>query len=93
MTVPVVYSRRAAAEIAEIMAYLAEHSEAAARRFESLRKRAEQQLSEFPNSGAPGPAPGTRRLVVGDYLVSYRRRGGAAEIFAVRHARRREARP
>jgi toxin ParE1/3/4 len=92
MTVRVVYSRRAAAEVEEIAAYLTEHSEAAAQRFESLRKRAERQLSEFPNSGAPGPVPGTRRLVVGDYIVSYRRRGGGVEIFAVRHARRRAAR-
>ncbi len=71
MTVRVVYSRRAAAEVAEIAAYLAEHSTAAAQRFESIRKRAERQLSEFPNSGTPGPVPGARRLVAEDYIISY----------------------
>lgn len=92
MTVRVFRSRRADAEIEEIAAYLAEHSEPAAARFLEVLHRAQRQLSEFPNSGVPGPVPGTRRLVVGDYIVSYRRRGGGVEIFAVRHASRREAR-
>ena len=93
MTTRVVYSRRAAAEVEEITASLAEHSPPAAERFLEALGRAEQQLSEFPNSGAPGLRPGTRRLVVGNYIVSYRRRGAEVEIFAVRNARRRDARP
>jgi len=93
MTTRVVYSRRAAAEVEEITASLAEHSPPAAERFLEALGRAEQQLSEFPNSGAPGLRPGTRRLVVGNYIVSYRRRRAEVEIFAVRNARRRDARP
>jgi plasmid stabilization system protein ParE len=93
MTVRVFRSRRADAEVEETAAYLAEHSEPAAARFLEALRRAERQLSEFPNSGAPGLIPGTRRLVLGEYIVSYRRRGGRVEIFAVRHARRRNARP
>jgi addiction module RelE/StbE family toxin len=92
MTIRVVYSRRAAAEAEEITASLAEHSHAAADRFSRALERAEQQLSQFPNSGAPGPLRGTRRLIVGNYVISYRRRGSDVEIFAVRHARRRDAR-
>ena len=92
MSIRVVYSRRAAAEVEEITASLAEHSQAATDRFSRALERAEQQLSQFPNSGAPGPLPGTRRLIVGNYVVSYRRRGSDVEIFAVRHARRRDAR-
>lgn len=92
MTTRVGYSRRAAAEAEEIEAYLAEHSPASAERFRELLERAEQQLEQFPNSGAPGIRPGTRRLVVGSYIVSYRRRGNGVEIFAVRDARRRNAR-
>jgi toxin ParE1/3/4 len=92
MTLRIGYSRRAAAEAEEIEAYLAEHSLPAAERFRASLERAEKQLSRFPNSGAPGLNPGTRRLVVGDYIVSYRRRGDVVEIFAVRHARRRDAR-
>jgi toxin ParE1/3/4 len=91
MTSRVVYSRRAAAEIEEITAFLAENSRSAADRFSQAPSRAEQQLAEFPNSGSPGPLPGTRRLIVGNHVVSYRRRGSDVEIFAVRHARRRDA--
>ena len=93
MTTRVVYSRQAAAEVEEITASLAEHSPPAAERFLEALGRAEQQLSEFPNPGAPGLRPGTRRLVVGNYIVSYRRHGAEVEIFAVRNARRRDARP
>jgi plasmid stabilization system protein ParE len=92
MTIGVVYSRRAAAEVEEITAFLAEYSQPAATRFSGAIHRAEQQIAEFPNSGAVGLAPGTRRLIVGDYILSYRRRGADVEIFAVRHARRRDAR-
>jgi len=92
MTTGVIYSRRAAAEAEEIKAFLTEHSPSAAARFGQALDAAEQQLAQFPDSGAPGIRPGTRRLVVGNYIVSYRRRGESVEVFAVRHARRREAR-
>jgi plasmid stabilization system protein ParE len=92
MTAGIGYSRRAAAEVEEIMAFLAEHSPPAMRRFSEAMGRAERQLSEFPNSGARGVRPGTRRLIVGDYILSYRRRDSGVEIFAVRHASRRDAR-
>jgi plasmid stabilization system protein ParE len=91
MTIRVLRSRRADAEVEGIAAYPSEYNPAA-RRFLAALERAHQQLSQFPESGAPGIAPGTRRLVVGDYIVSYRRRGEDVEIFAFRHARRRDAR-
>lgn len=92
MTASVVYSPRAAAEVEEITAFLAEYGQAMAMRFSEAIGRAEQLLSEFPNSGSPGLRPGTRRLIVGNYIVSYRRRASDVEIFAVRHVRRRDAR-
>ena len=92
MTAGIGYSRRAVAEVEEIMAFLAEHSPPAVQRFSEAMGRAERQLSQFPNSGAPGVRPGTRRLIVGDYILSYRRRDAGVEIFAVRHASRRDAR-
>jgi addiction module RelE/StbE family toxin len=92
VTTRVVYSRRAAAEAEEIEAFLAEHRPAAAERFRQSLNRAEQRLAEHPDIGAMGDRPGTRRLVVGNYIVSYRRRGENVEIFAVRDARRRDAR-
>ncbi|MGH7066069.1 MAG: type II toxin-antitoxin system RelE/ParE family toxin [Stellaceae bacterium] len=93
MTTQIRRSRRANAEIEEIAAYLAEHNPLAAERFLAALERAQWQLAEFPNSGAPGAVEGTRRLVVGNYIVSYRRAGEEVEIFAIRHARRRDARP
>jgi plasmid stabilization system protein ParE len=92
MTVRVFRSRRAGVGIEEIADYSAEHSPPAAQRFLQALDRAQQQLSQFPTSGAPGLHPGTRRLVVGDYILSYRRRDAGVEIFAVRHASRRAAR-
>jgi len=92
MSARVVYSRRAAAEAEEINAFLAEHNPSAAVRFGEALDRAEQQLAQFPDSGARGARPGTRRLVIGSYIVSYRRRHDTVEIFAVRDARRRDAR-
>jgi toxin ParE1/3/4 len=92
MTIRVLLSRRADAEVEEVTDYLTEHSPRAAARFREALERTRQQLAQFPNSGAPGGVPGTRRLIVGAYVVSYRRRGEDVEIFAVRHARRRDAR-
>jgi plasmid stabilization system protein ParE len=92
MTINVRYSRRAAAEADEIIGYLQGYSERAALRFDEALKRAERQLANFPNSGAPGVRPGTRRLIIGNYILSYRRRGEDVEIFAVRHSRRSDAR-
>jgi len=92
VTVRVLRSRRAAIEIEDIATYLRAHSPPAARQFLAALENAQRQLSEFPNSGAPGLLPGARQLILGNYIVSYRRRGNDIEIFAVRHARRRDAR-
>jgi toxin ParE1/3/4 len=92
MTVRVFRSRRATAEVEEIAAFLAEHNPPAAERFLEALARAYQLLSEHPDVGAPGIRPGTRRLVVGNYVVSYRRHRHDVEVFAVRDARRRDAR-
>ena len=92
MAARVFRSPRSGVEIEEIAAYLAEYSVPAAQRFLQALERAQQLLSEFPNSGAAGLTPGTRRLIVGDYILSYRLRAGDVEIFAVRHARRRDVR-
>ncbi|HEV2335107.1 MAG TPA: type II toxin-antitoxin system RelE/ParE family toxin [Stellaceae bacterium] len=92
MTTRVFRSPRAGVEIEEIAAYLSEYSLPATRRFLDALESAQQLLSEFPNAGAAGLSPGTRRLIVGDYILSYRVRAGDVEIFAVRHARRRDAR-
>src|SRR5947208_16380603 len=92
MTVRVFASRLAKAETDEVEAFLEEHSPSAARRFVEAMARAYQLLSEHPDIGTMGDRPGTRRRVVGNYIVSYRRAGEDVEILAVRDARRRDAR-
>jgi len=88
----VILSSRAKIDVDEITEYLAEYSALAVQRFREGVREAQQRLSQFPNSGRPGIRPGTRRLVVGNYIVSYRRIGDDVEIFAVRHRSRRDAR-
>ncbi len=92
MRFSVVRSPRATAEIFQIATYLDEHGPPAAERFLLDLEQLQDRLAQFPNSGAPGRIPGTRRLVVGNYIVSYRQAGDAVEIFAVRDGRRRDAR-
>jgi addiction module RelE/StbE family toxin len=92
MTCHVFRSRRAEIEVEEIAEYLTAFSLPAAHRFLQALEQAQQHLSEYPDSGAPGTRPGTRRIVIGDYILFYRRRGPDVEIFAVRHARRRDSR-
>jgi len=93
MNLRVVRSPRAAAEIRDIANYLVELSPAAAGRFLAAMQAAEERLAVLPHSGVPGLLPGTRRLIIGDYILSYRVRRDTVEVYAVRHAKRRDARP
>jgi addiction module RelE/StbE family toxin len=92
MNLPVIRSPRATEDILTIVAYLAERSPVEARRFLNQLAQAQEQISAFPNSGTPGLVSASRRLVIGDYIVSYRVRREDVQIFAVRHAKRRDAR-
>jgi plasmid stabilization system protein ParE len=92
MTFRVVRSPRATEEILAIASGLAAYSLPSARRFLEHLRQAQQQLSTLPYSGARGLLPDTRRLVLGDCLIAYRVRGQTVEIFAVRHAKRGDAR-
>ena len=93
MNLRVVRSPRAAAEIREIALYLVEFSPPAAQQFLIAMQQVHERLGTFPNSGSSGTVAGARRLIVGDYIVSYRVRREIVQIFAVRHAKRRDARP
>jgi addiction module RelE/StbE family toxin len=93
MNLAVIRSPRATEDILTIVAYLAERSPVAARRFLDQLAQAQERLSAFPNSGTSGLVSAARRLVIGDYIVSYRVRREDVQIFAVRHAKRRDARP
>ena len=92
MRLRVVRAQQADAEIVEIATYLAEHNPSAAEHFLQDLEKLQDRLAQFPNSGTPGLIPGTRRLVIGNYIVSYRLQGGSIQIFAVRHGKRQDAR-
>jgi plasmid stabilization system protein ParE len=83
----VLLSARAQTWLHREVAYLAERSPAAARRLLERIEEARGQLSAFPRSGRPGLVPGTRRLVVTPYVLTYRERSENLEIIDIRHGR------
>jgi plasmid stabilization system protein ParE len=91
MTTRVLIAPNARAWIHQEAQYLTTYSPAAARRFRRALDNAWRLLREHPNAGPPGAFPDTRRLVVGEYIISYRRRGADLEVIAVRHGRQEDA--
>jgi plasmid stabilization system protein ParE len=88
----VLLSARAQKWLHREIAYLAERSAPAARRLLERIKDARRQLAAFPQSGRPGLVPGTRRFVLGRYVLTYRRRGtDDLEIIDIRQGRQAEA--
>lgn len=75
--------------LAEI-AYLAERNALTAEKVAKRIRTARKTLAEHPKIGAPGLIPGTRRLVVGPYVLTVRLRGGTPEIIDIRHGRQAE---
>jgi len=69
---------------------VAERNPAAARRLRERIAAAQQQLADFPQSAPRAASPGTRRLVVAPYVLTYRERGTVVEIIDVRHSRQAE---
>jgi toxin ParE1/3/4 len=92
VTYTVRLEERANAWMQREVAYLADRRPEAAANFITAIERAREQLSAHPLSGRPGTIPDTRLLVVGDYILSYRVRRDIVGIFAIRHARQRDAR-
>jgi plasmid stabilization system protein ParE len=63
---------------------------AAVRRLLARIDDARRVLTEHPHSGRTGAIPGTRRLVIVPYVITYRERGDDLEIIDIRHSRQRE---
>ena len=83
----VLLSSRAERWLHREIAYLAERNTSAARRVLDRLTEARRQLAAFPRSGRPGIVPGTRRLVIGPYILTYREQAGNLEIIDIRHDR------
>jgi len=86
----VVFVRRARRQLNAQIAYVAERNPAAAQRLRVRIAAAQQQLADFPQSAPRADSPGTRRLVVAPYVLTYRQRGTLVEIIDVRHSRQAE---
>src|SRR6266404_801180 len=86
----VVFVRRARRQLNAQLAYVAERNPAAAQRLRQRIANAQRQLSDFPQSAPRANSPGTRRLVVAPYILTYRERGTVVEILDVRHSRQAE---
>jgi plasmid stabilization system protein ParE len=70
--------------------YLKQHSPAAARRLLAGIDDIRSSLARFPRMGPRAddePVPGSRRLVLGDYVLSYDIDGADIAITAIRHGR------
>ncbi|TPK79952.1 type II toxin-antitoxin system RelE/ParE family toxin [Mesorhizobium sp. B2-4-12] len=82
---------RAEDDLITIWLHIARDNEAAADRLLDRIEARWQQLAAYPFSGAPRDdiAPGTRHLVVGDYLTLYCVSGDAIEILRVLHGHRK----
>jgi plasmid stabilization system protein ParE len=76
--------------LAEIK-YLADRNPSAAAGVVERMRTARLALADYPQIGTLGLIPGTRRLVVGPYVLTVRQRGGVVEIAAIRHARQGDA--
>ncbi len=90
----VVFSLRAKAWFDAELIYLGERSAAAARRMVERIATARRPLADFPQRGARGVVPGTRRLVVAPCVLTYREAtSDLVVILAIRHGRQREMLP
>jgi addiction module RelE/StbE family toxin len=82
------WSDEALDDLAEIVAYIADRNEGAARRLRALVTEAADRLPSNPTIYRPGRIDGTREVIVHpNYIIVYRVTLTAVDIVAVLHAR------
>ena len=82
------WSDEALDDLAEIVAYIADRNEGAARRLRALITEAADRLPSNPTIYRPGRIDGTREVIVhSNYIIVYRVTLTAVDIVAVLHAR------
>ena len=84
------WQRQAAADLAEIHAYLTENSPSLAHPTVIEIHRAIHSLGDMPLRGRPGVTKGTRELVLSriPYLIVYRVQHNVVEVLYIRHTAR-----
>ena len=88
----IVWSQRAADDLASLRTYIAEDDPAAAQRVVlHILHSVEDLLAGQPQMGRPGRVPGTRELVVPrtPYIVPYYIRDNRIQVLRVYHGARR----
>lgn len=87
------YTRPAAAELAKVLAYVAERSPQGARTVGARIKAIETLLALFPEAGEPTRLPWLRRIATPPlpYLIFYEVTPAEVIIHRVRHAARKPA--
>jgi plasmid stabilization system protein ParE len=73
------------------IAYIAARDPKAAQKIVAQFRTARRNLAAFPRMAQPGLIPGTRRLVVGDYILTVRQRSDEVDVVSIRHARQADA--
>ena len=87
MTLSVVWSDEATADLLEILDYIAQRNPDAADRIDVLVQQSVERLPDHPYMHRPGRVPGTREAIVHpNYIIVYQV-GEMIEILAVVHAR------
>lgn len=86
----VVLSRRVRNWIDLQVEYLSPRNPSGLRRLRERISSAQKMRSEHPRIGRHGNVPGTRRLVIVPYVMTYRETGPDIVIFDIRHSRQAE---
>jgi toxin ParE1/3/4 len=91
MSLPVIWTTPAKAQLAGLHAYISQDNPDAADGQVELIVDATRNLAEFPEIGRDGRRSGTRELVIGrtPYIVVYRIRLASVRVLAVMHGARR----
>jgi toxin ParE1/3/4 len=88
VSLPIVWRQSARADLAHIIAFIAERSPAAARSLKSTIESAVLPASDYPYLFRAGRVPGTHEIVAHpNYIVVYSVTASAVEIINVVHAR------
>ena len=89
MPLPVIWRESAAAELDEIVEFIAGFDDAAADRIEAAALTCAERLPDFPFMHRIGRVPGTREAVIHpNYILVYRVGAALIEVVSVVHARR-----
>ena len=84
------WTKKALADLATILEYIAHDNPERARTFASEIKAKVTHLANFPGMGRPGRVLGTRELVIHEnYIVPYRVSGGIVVVARVQHVARK----